>query len=60
MIRFWYALNAACRSAFCVAVQDASRSAGVPAGYRIITPTACATSEKVELAGLEPATSWVR
>jgi site-specific DNA recombinase len=28
--------------------------------YRLITPTVCAMSEKVELAGLEPATSWVR
>jgi len=28
--------------------------------YRLVTPAVCAMSEKVELAGLEPATSWVR
>jgi site-specific DNA recombinase len=28
--------------------------------YRIATPTVCATNSSVELAGLEPATSWVR
>jgi site-specific DNA recombinase len=28
--------------------------------YRVVTPAVCAMSEKVELAGLEPATSWVR
>jgi site-specific DNA recombinase len=28
--------------------------------YRVVTPEVCAMSEKVELAGLEPATSWVR
>jgi hypothetical protein len=28
--------------------------------YRIVTPMVCATTSSVELAGLEPATSWVR
>ena len=28
--------------------------------YRIATPTVYATNSSVELAGLEPATSWVR
>jgi hypothetical protein len=28
--------------------------------YRLVTPAVCAVSEKVELGGLEPPTSWVR
>jgi site-specific DNA recombinase len=28
--------------------------------YRLVTPAVCAMSEKVELGGLEPPTSWVR
>lgn len=28
--------------------------------YRVATPMVCATTTSVELAGLEPATSWVR
>jgi len=36
-----------------------SRAEIVPT-YRIATPMVCATNSSVELAGLEPATSWVR
>jgi hypothetical protein len=28
--------------------------------YRLVTPAVCAMSEKMELGGLEPPTSWVR